>query len=552
MIEYILKSALSLGLLYSLFFAFLSRETFHRFNRACLIMIMLASLVLPLVHVTVSRPTAINDVVYSSTAYLSDTPIIIYKESAHAPLTWEGLLTVIYLAGVTVMVLVMAVQIVKMKRLMSGGLRHTDEHGNTIILKNGVASPFSILRTIVMDVDDYENHRQSILTHEQEHIRLHHTLDLLLLEAMRVMQWFNPFVWFMGNDLRAIHEYEADEAVINKGIDAKQYQQLLVLKAVGNRLQPFANNLRRGSLKQRIVMMYQKKSNRWMMLKALFVIPTMGFAIFAFATPEQMPDMKSMLKQRVDIMTGNNKSENTTAVEPTKLQDSLLDRDNEGTDNALKNDSLFKDATFILNGRLAKREEIEKLATPKIVNMTVIKNEESKQKISREMLNGMKVKGDIIIINTNDNDSKQEGITTKVTPAVEEKPDKEAHYDGDEAVMYQFIARNIRYPKEAQYYGFMARCISTLTINEDGSIANISTECNVTNAPKSEGGVTVNSMKMDNAEADDMQKAAEKAKEAFIKETERTIKAMPKFIPAEKDGKKVKSTVTLPITFRLN
>ena len=110
-----------------------------------------------------------------------------------------------------------------------------------------------------MSVEDYEHNRTSILTHEQEHIRLHHSYDLILLELVKTLQWFNPFVWFLASNLKYVHEYEADEAVINQGIDAKQYQQLLVTKAVGNRLQPFANNLRRGSLKKRIIMMHQKK-----------------------------------------------------------------------------------------------------------------------------------------------------------------------------------------------------------------------------------------------------------------------------------------------------
>ncbi len=308
MLEYIFKSALSLAMLYSLFFACLSRETFHRFNRVALLFTMMASLVLPFVHLSVSHPTAVQEAMQMPTEYLTELPVIQIHSALIGegtgkglPLTWGQLLTYIYLAGVGAMLLFLLVQTFQMYRLMQGGLRHTDNQGNTVILKPSVRSPFSLFRWIVMSVDDYEQHRQSILTHEQEHIRLGHTYDLLLLEAMRIFQWFNPFIWLLGHDLRAIHEYEADEAVINQGIDAKQYQQLLVLKAVGNRLQPFANTLGRGSLKQRIMMMYQKKSNRWMMLKALFVIPTMCFALYAFATPEAMPEIKNVLEKKVSL-----------------------------------------------------------------------------------------------------------------------------------------------------------------------------------------------------------------------------------------------------------
>ena len=285
--EYIIKSALTLSILYSLFFVFLRKETFHRFNRLCLLFTLVASLVLPLVHITLQHSSPVNEAVTASTTYITTLPAIIVTPQAEAPLfTWSNVLEGIYWSGLCIMLLYLALQIIQTYQIMQGGLRHTDKNGNTVILKEDIKSPFSIFRFIVMSVEDYENQRHNILTHEQEHIRMGHSYDLLLLEAVKILQWFNPFVWLLEADLEAIHEYQADEAVISQGIDAKQYQQLLVVKAVGNRLQPFANNLRRGSLKKRIIMMYQKKSNRWMMLKALFILPATCFALYAFATPK--------------------------------------------------------------------------------------------------------------------------------------------------------------------------------------------------------------------------------------------------------------------------
>ena len=298
--EFIIKSAVTLALLYSLFYFFLKKETFHKFNRVCLIFTLVASLVLPLVHISTSHPSAVNQAVMASTTYVTTLPTIVVTPETKAPLiTWNDVLAGIYWIGLCMMLLYLALQIIQTYLLIKGGLRHTDKFGNTVILKDDVKSPFSIFHYIVMSVEDYENHRQNILTHEQEHIRMCHSYDLLLLEVVKVLQWFNPFVWFLENDLKALHEYQADEAVISQGIDAKQYQQLLVVKAVGNRLQPFANNLRRGSLKKRITMMYQKKSNRWMMLKALFILPVTCFAIYAFATPEAEVQVQQVKKTAV-------------------------------------------------------------------------------------------------------------------------------------------------------------------------------------------------------------------------------------------------------------
>ena len=316
---YVIKAAITLALLYSCFFVFLSKETFHRFNRCMLVGIMLVSLVMPMFHFTTSHPTALNEEVYIVQNYIEQdyTPIIVTAQQAQG-ITWIQALTWIYMAGVVLMLILTLVQAISLCRFMCSGVRHTDTKGNTVILHNNDVPPFSIFRYIVMSVKDYESSRQYILTHEQEHIRLGHTYDLLLLQGMKTLMWFNPFIWFLSRDLKAVHEYEADQAVINQGIDAKSYQQLLVMKVVGNRLQPFTNNLNHGSLKKRIIMMYQKPSNRWLMLKALCAIPVAALTINTFATPIETDPVEDMVKtlETTSVPTINEVKENVlTTVE---------------------------------------------------------------------------------------------------------------------------------------------------------------------------------------------------------------------------------------------
>ncbi len=319
MMLYVIKAAITLALLYSCFFIFLSKETFHRFNRCMLVGIMLISLVMPMFHFTTSHPTTLNEEVYIVQNYIEhDTPPIIVTAQQAQGITWIQALTWIYMAGVVLMLILTLVQAISLSRFLRCGVRHTDSQGNTVILHNGEVPPFSIFRFIVMSVKDYETSRQYILTHEQEHIRLAHTYDLLLLQGMKIFQWFNPFIWFLSRDLKAVHEYEADQAVINQGIDAKSYQQLLVIKVVGNRLQPFTNNLNHGSLKKRIIMMYQKPSNRWLMLKALCAIPVAALTINTFATPIETDPVEDMVKtlETTNVPTINEVKENVlTTVE---------------------------------------------------------------------------------------------------------------------------------------------------------------------------------------------------------------------------------------------
>ena len=302
MMYYALKSALLLTLLYGGFSALLSRETFHRFNRMLLLGILVLSMVLPAVHITIPveqktqntltlpLPSVMEDSEYTQEQYSTDGVITPLPRKEWQRESLESLksldLQTIYIIGLFVAFVCFVHRGVLLARSLRGGLRLRDEQGNTIVVKGGTLPPFSFMHWIAINVSDYEQHRRSILTHEQAHARLGHSWDLLLLEMVQVVQWFNPFAWLLGRELKAIHEYEADEAVICQGIDAKQYQQLLVIKAVGNRLQLFANTLNRGSLKKRINMMQQQKSNRWRMLRAAFAIPVATLAVIAFATPE--------------------------------------------------------------------------------------------------------------------------------------------------------------------------------------------------------------------------------------------------------------------------
>ncbi|NPD91207.1 M56 family metallopeptidase [Xylanibacter muris] len=301
---FIFKSAITLAMLYCCFFTFLSKETFHRFNRIMLVGIMAAALTIPLIQLTTTTPTVVNEGLYQIERDFTYTAISV-KDIADTPEhhEWAVYAVIIYLAGVVIMLCIAAIQFVTLLRYMRGGLRHTDCYGNTIILKTNDISSFSVLKYIVMSVNDYETYRTYILTHEQEHIRLGHTYDLMLLGVMKIMQWFNPFIWFLGRDLRAVHEFEADQAVINKGIDAKTYQQLLVMKAVGERLQLFTNCLNHSSLKRRIIMMYNKKTNRWMMLKALCAIPVAALAITAFAKPMAIEKVENAITTAEEKIT---------------------------------------------------------------------------------------------------------------------------------------------------------------------------------------------------------------------------------------------------------
>ena len=272
---------MALALLYTCIIPLLEKETFHRLNRILILGCLIMSFAIPLVHFTGgTNPTV--DMVRQAV----QLPEVLIDGDAkeQSVWSWADIMISLYIIGVVAIFTMTVVQTVRLTRQLHQCEHITDNRGNTIVLTDCATSPFCLFHYIVMSRDDYANNRNYILTHEQEHIRLGHSIDLVILQAATIIQWFNPFVWLIGKNLKAIHEFEVDEAVLNKGINATQYQQFLVVKAVGNRLQPFANNLNKESLKRRIIMMNQKKSNRWMMLKALFIIPVATLAVSVFAS----------------------------------------------------------------------------------------------------------------------------------------------------------------------------------------------------------------------------------------------------------------------------
>lgn len=294
---------MALALLYACIIPLLEKETFHRLNRILILGCLIMSFAIPLVHFTGGTNPTVDMV---RQAVQLPEVLITGDASEQSVWSWADIMTCIYIIGVVAIFLMTVVQTVRLTRQLRQCEHITDNRGNTIVLTDCATSPFCLFHYIVMSRDDYANNRNYILTHEQEHIRLRHCIDLVILQVATIIQWFNPFVWLIGKNLKAIHEFEVDEAVLNKGIDATQYQKFLVIKAVGNRLQPFANNLNKESLKRRIIMMNQKKSNRWMMLKALFVIPVATLAVSVFANTSDMSNMANAVSTTANTLSTTN------------------------------------------------------------------------------------------------------------------------------------------------------------------------------------------------------------------------------------------------------
>lgn len=147
-------------------------------------------------------------------------------------------------------------------------------------------APFSWMRYIVVSEKDMREDGKDILIHELSHVRKGHSLDLILTDLLILFQWFNPAAWLLKQSIQQVHEFQADDAVLKAGINAKQYQLLLIKKAVGIRRYSMVNSFNHSKLKKRITMMWKKKSSKWALAKCLYALPLAFIAVTAFATPE--------------------------------------------------------------------------------------------------------------------------------------------------------------------------------------------------------------------------------------------------------------------------
>ena len=281
---YSIKVAICLVAFYLFYKLLLSRDTFHAFNRATLLLLMLLSLVLPFVSLSIDEPTVVNNGMVQVEQLL--VAGVTGEDTQPASLTLVQVLFMVYMVGVVVSVGREIVSLAGLYKLISGRDHVTIDNGIRIIVLDGDVAPFSWFNNIVISRSDYESGRREILIHEMAHISHHHSLDILLCNVLLIFQWFNPAVWLLRRELRNIHEYEADEAVLASGANAAEYQLLLIRKAVGERLFSMANNLNHNSLKKRITMMLTKRSNPWNRVKVLLTVPVAAVAVVAFATPK--------------------------------------------------------------------------------------------------------------------------------------------------------------------------------------------------------------------------------------------------------------------------
>ena len=529
---YILKTSVCLAMFYLFYRLLLSKETFHRFNRVALLGVLVLSCLIPMIEVTTHDASGF--LVLEEMILMAEVePAGVLDETSN-PFPWRALMLLVYMAGILFFVIRHLWSLGRMLHLLRVSRKEDLGDGITLFVHDDKeVAPFSWMKNIAVSETDLAESREAVLMHERAHIHNRHSWDLLLGEVCVFFQWFNPAAWLLKQELQTIHEYEADEWVIENGIDAKTYQLLIIKKAVGARLYSIANSFNHSSLKKRITMMIKKKSNPWARMKCLVALPLAAVAVAAFARPEVSNELDEISSAKVNDLTSIVKAEEVKSVEnssdekfnisgivmeyPAKkpvpgasiiirgtTMGTLTDKDGKFTLPVKKGDVLVVSYIGL---------QTQSVVVQADVNLGIWMKEDV-QPMEEMVVVGQTPKEEVKYtkVEVEETEEPQEKVIFQV---VEEMPE----FPGGMGEAMKFLAKNIKYPVAAQQAKIEGRVIVQFVVERDGSISDIHTMRSV--SPELDA------------------------------EAIRVVSLMPKWKPGKQRGKAVAVKYTMPIMFRL-
>ena len=348
-IIYAIRWAVTLTLLYSLYRLLLQRETFHRVNRSVLLAILVVSPLLPLVPLHTDEPTAMDAVLTRIEGPLTSLPSdervagnsLAAQESEGAKSgLWLRYGVYIYIIGIAVALatylfrMLSLVRVIRRSRRIDHPMIPDNVH---LMLDMRITQPSSWMHWIFIGPIDLKQNAETVLRHELAHVRLRHSWDVVLCDLTCRLLWCLPFAWMLRQDLVDVHEFQADEAVLQGGVTLDEYEHLLVRKAVQTQVLPIMNTLRRGALKKRFAMMHSGPSSRWSRLKLLYLVPALAACLWVSAqaeeyntylngklvTQEELVAIDPSTIERVDVIHSQKKVLIETAPEPFDIVDQM-------------------------------------------------------------------------------------------------------------------------------------------------------------------------------------------------------------------------------------
>ena len=428
-LNYWIRTALAMAAMYLTFKVFMSRENFHALNRTTILLSVAASFVLPLLKLPAFFNTDSGGAVMPEAAVGLGGIVAEFSGGTESFSAWN-FLPYIFAAGAAVFFLRFLVSTVSIAVKAVAGEKITLKTGVKLIISEAVKSPVSWLRYIFMNRRDLGENRREILVHETAHIRYGHSIDLIFMDLACCVQWFNPAVWLFRKELCAVHEFQADKAVLAEGFNEKEYQTLLIKKAAGRKWSSVASSLNHSNLKLRFTMMSNQRKSAAATFKALF--PVAVAALCAFTLSDCNSEKETLQGSEFAKITSE---DGKTLTIPSGEKH-----------------------TFFVDG--------EKVAG---IDNIPPENVEYIQMLSGKAAHDCDPGSDIVTLITlkKSGQSAQSGQSNdNVFMVVEQMPE----YPGGEAEMRKFIAENVQYPEDAKLSGASGTAYIRFVVDKSGKV----------------------------------------------------------------------------------
>lgn len=555
-LAYFIKTGCCLAVFYLFYKWLLSKDTFHHFNRFVLISLLLISAALPFVQIN------LHTTIQQAQFMIGNLMMEVVDETNSTPtFQWQWLLIITYLTGCLCYATITLISYLKLYKTIHyfPSKTLTDNSRIRLILTNKDVSCFSWMNYIVISKTDYKENGDAIITHEKAHIHYMHSIDILIADICIMFQWFNPAAWLIKKELQNIHEFEADEAVLKAGICAKNYQLLLIKKAVGTRLYSMANSFNHSSLKKRITMMLKRKSNPWARLKYAYILPLAAISVATLANAKVSEPLNALSEVKVsdlsDYLIQKSEKSNAVAIKTPYLSLPETQKPQKKIKFARPNivyDMVEKQPEYpggvaamlrYLSANIkyptsAKQKGVEgKVIVQFVVDRTgtirdckvlrsidtdldkeAIRVVRNMPKWTPGMQKGEKVSVKYTLpISFQLGKNKQKTSTAEHSNEIYEMVEEMPEFQGGRNAMMMYLGSHLKYPVEASKAGIEGKVICQFTVGKDGKISDIS--------------------------------VVRPVNEYLDKEAIRVISSMPKWKPGKTKGENVAVKYTLPIYF---
>jgi TonB family protein len=481
--QYLLLVNLYLVLFYCFYALLLRRETFFQLNRVYLVSSAVLSFFIPLIQARWVQDLFITQKV-EYTIYSDTIAIHSFKPVQEAPVNLGELLAYLYLAGIAFLVIKLIGQLI---------------HLNKIIKLPEQGAAYSFFKKIKLDME--ANANDAIAAHEQVHAKQWHSADVMIMEAVMIINWFNPVVYFYRRAIKHIHEFIADSRAVKSAPNKSDYALLLLSHTFNAPQHHLVNHFFNGSLlKQRIIMLQKNKSHRVAMLKYGLSAPL--FILMLVLSSATVNNSRAIKKVDLAAQTVFNQPVNTSII--LRLPDVIQ-----------KCDTTLKPKPLLLTAHTDTNKI--RIADVKIDSTVKHGTDSVRSHALLSQLPGVK-------INENGTITAQGQQVTKVhVNGVDMTPDNivfsSVEIQPKNMGFYDYLQKNLRYPADARFQKIQGKAIVTFIVEKDGSVTNV--------------------------------RLLKSPNESLGAEAVRVVSMSPNWTPGYQNGKVVRSQFTVPISFSL-